>query len=458
MAPTATPEVTPSSPAVVATPTITEPRIASAQPNLVATPSPLTVTSAEPPTLVETPEALPYPERPKIYFRPAVQSVDHSGNAILQPSIRLAATPGDTAVVEPVSPAYPVTTTGPPIESIVPNEWSDSIVEGYGPPPPQTCAAPERPGPVQELVLRSRAALNGPRSPEPGIGVERVVYAPSFVDISQPLNNFRIRLEGGSGWENPDRSEYFWARIDGPRGVGTAQPEFGGAPPVGEREVDFQAMRFFYEIGGDKFSVATDLPIMMVDPEVYDNESGFGDMTITTKTVLLDGRQWQISNLFRIYAPTGNPRAGTGNGHLSLEPGFAFRYKWSDVTYLHSDIKYWIPAGGDDAHAGQVLNGGVALSHVWRDSDCQAVIPTLELTGFAFLNGLETLPGTIVGFPANPAEVDSAGVVNLHPGCRWVWDKGGDCGVQEFGLFSGFALTEQTLWDQFLRFEFRWSW
>jgi hypothetical protein len=127
------------------------------------------------------------------------------------------------------------------------------------------------------------------------------------------------------------------------------------------------------ERGTDQFSVATELPLRIVDPIDRRNTAGFGDMNVTTKTVLLNGRKWQLAHVFRSYFPTGSFRRGTGNGHFSLEPGVAYRYKFSDITYLHGDLKYWFPLGADPIYGGQFLNYGIGISRVAVDRDDFAV-------------------------------------------------------------------------------------
>jgi hypothetical protein len=39
---------------------------------------------------------------------------------------------------------------------------------------------------------------------------------------------------------------------------------------------------------------------------------------------------------------------------------------------------------------------------------------------------------------------------------RWVCDTAGDCGVREFGITSGFTVTEDHWYEEILRLELRW--
>jgi hypothetical protein len=175
-------------------------------------------------------------------------------------------------------------------------------------------------------------------------------------------------------------------------------------------------------------------------------------MNVVTKTVLLDGREWQLTQLFRSYFPTGSASRGTGNGHVSLEPGIALRYKWSPVTYFHGDLKYWFPLGADPDHSGPVLNYGFGISHVAYDSDEFAILPTLELLGWTVLDGRQSLPTGGL-----PQEVDSFGILNLHPGVRFVWDRENDWGRIDLGIGSGFSLTSDHWYSSVFRIDLRCS-
>jgi hypothetical protein len=308
--------------------------------------------------------------------------------------------------------------------------------------------------------------LLGPPCYEGALGVERVMHAPFFIDTTQPLKNCRVRFDFAYDHEFPDRAEYFWAKMNLPNvppspngGRGPTNP---GLPPMSRAEtsVDYQDLRFYIERGTKQFSVATEIPIRIVDPLIYDNESGMGDMNVTTKTILLDGRRWQLAQVFRSYFPTGSPTKGVGTGHVSLEPGVAYRYKWSDITYFHGDLKYWFPLGGHPTHSGEVLQYGFGLSHVLHETDYFAILPTLELVGWSIFDGDQTLPVGALLTPVPPFlsdSVDGMNIANLYTGVRFVWDNGNDCGTRECGISTGFAISEDHWYESILRVELRWS-
>ena len=97
-----------------------------------------------------------------------------------------------------------------------------------------------------------------------------------------------------------------------------------------------------------------------------------------------------------------------------------------------------------------VLQYGLGVSTVWYETLDKAVIPTLELVGASFLNGLTS-------GPLGPLSVDGDASIAIHPGIRFAWDRGGDVGVTEFGISTGFGLTSERQFDQLLRFELRFS-
>ncbi len=327
-----------------------------------------------------------------------------------------------------------------------PDMWVPEDMPYEGP-----MTAYEAAGPFLECGFTLLAHLNGPRSCPEGIGVENVMNAPFWLDTTQPLQNCRIRADAAADWEFPDRIEYFWAKTPGPKGAQAEFDAFGGEP-----NVDYQEVSFYIERGSERLSIGTDLPIRAVDPVVRRNTTGFGDMRVTTKAVLLDGKDWQLTQVFHTHLPTGSFRRGTGNGHVSLEPGVAWRYKWSDVTYIHGDLTYWFPIAADPFHSGQMFNYGIGISHIWIDGDKWALMPTLELNAWTILDGRQTFPFEFDD-PTDPrGEIDTLSVLNIHPGLRWVCDTAGDCGVREFGISSGITVTEDHWYEEILRLELRW--
>lgn len=309
----------------------------------------------------------------------------------------------------------------------------DEIVEGGYVMP----ATVPRPG----FFRRLGSALRRSRE-RAGIGRERVALAPFEIEASQPSNNLLMRFESVYGLQYPDRSEYFWAR--------TSALSRGKGPPLIEKSVDYQDLRFRMEAGGAKFSATTEVYLRNLNPVVNGNTGGFGDMNVATKLVMVDGADWQISQVFRTYILTGAVNKGLGVGHVSLEPGVLLRYRQSDLTYWHGELKFWWPIAGDFEQAGEVLKYGFGASHLLYDSDRFAIMPTAEFGGLIFLDGLKTLYPSGVAAP-----VDGDFVINFFPGVRIVQDTGGDLGLLEWGAGGGFTIGSNGWYNGLLRVDMR---
>jgi hypothetical protein len=280
---------------------------------------------------------------------------------------------------------------------------------------------------------------NRPISPtgEPGLGRERVMFAPFEIDITQTFGNFLLRADAAYNLTKPDRAEYFWARP----GRGPARPESG---------VDYQDFHFRMENGNNVFSLATDIPIRLLNPDVNGNNGGIGDIQLVQKTVLMNGSRWQMTQILRTVFNSGNARKGLGTGHISMEPGLLCRYKWSDLTYFHGQAELRFPIAGDPIYSGPALTWGVGVSHVWYETDTVAFIPTLE-----FIN-IWILDRQVTPFPGGlPVDVKGDGIFNLAPGLRTAWDTGGDLGVVELGFSSIFSVGSNGWYDALLRFDMR---
>ncbi|TWU23439.1 hypothetical protein Pla52o_29750 [Novipirellula galeiformis] len=286
---------------------------------------------------------------------------------------------------------------------------------------------------VQRSVNRIRSTR---QRVDAGLGSILVPNAPLVLDKTQPLHQYRIRTDFNYGNDFPDRSEYLWASpLKG--------PGYQGA-------IDTQEFAFMFEVGGDSASVQTEFSVRAFDAEFGGGHTGVGDIRITQKLKLFDGKRWQITQLMRVHTPTGNSAIGAGTGHVSMEPGVLMRWQQSCWTYWHGELEYRIPLGGDPLYSGDVLTYGFGVSSVWYETLSSAVIPTLELTSLNFLTGQKT--GMLTSLP-----VDGESAMALHPGVRFAWDRGGDFGITDLGISSGIPISDLHYFDSFLRFELRFT-
>lgn len=376
------------------------------------------------------------PRRPRVLFDPAVPTRGLGGSGVLRPVVTLVDSPGGE-----IAP----TVSGPPqsFSSPAPAPWGGErlpTVEDLG---LRRFLRPyaDRPRPVWNVLRFLTSSPDRSAGYDVGVARERLPFAHFELDSSQPLNNYRLRFDAAYDWEAPDRAEYLWSGADG-RG-----------PSVVESSVDYQDVRFLMEMGGKRLSVGTELPMRFLNPTDAGNTAGLGDVTVTTKTVLVDGSSWQLTQILRTQMPTGTAGMGRGNGHTSMEPGLIARYKWSEDVLLHSEFKFWFPLGADPEFSGQYLRYGLGIADVMIDTDDFAVLRSLELVAWSFLSGQRTV-GPLT---SNSVSVEGENVVNLYPGFRIVRDGVGDFGMFEVGCSSGLCLTERHLYRSLLRLDLRWS-
>ena len=290
--------------------------------------------------------------------------------------------------------------------------------------------------------LVQRFFLTPDSSGEAGIGQERVQFAPFEMDVTQPSNYWLIRADAGYGLQHPDRASFFWSRS----GSGQTQ-----------NSINYQDLRLINELGTDSFSVMTEIPVRAVDYlTTGGSDGGLGDMKVATKVRMINGKQWQISQIFRTYIPTGNMMRGTGTGHVSLEPGLLARYKVSPITYLHGQIKLWFPIGADPIVAGQVLTYGIGVSHVLYETDTFAVLPTLEMVNYQFMGShqrvVDPLTNTVL---VTSSRGDYA--TNLVMGTRFVLGPPGDLGLVELGVSGMFGMGSERYLDSMLRVDLKFN-
>ncbi len=273
-----------------------------------------------------------------------------------------------------------------------------------------------------------------------GIGSRQVPFALFHIDSVAPLSQIRLRADFANGLTTPDRAERFWAVSP----VGPSQPEL---------QVNYQTFSVYSETGGDSFSAFTEVPLIFLSPDVNASTAGLGNITIGQKFLLTNphNRRWQIAQIMRTYLPTGSASRGLGNELVALEPGLLFRYRASERTYFHGELKYWMPFGGDPVQAGSVFQYGTGMSHVLWQTDERAVMSTLELIGSTIGDGQATLPdGTVT-------RANGDTFFSILPGLRTALGPSGDLGLLEVGISSGLTFGDPGWYDSRVLFDVRWS-
>jgi hypothetical protein len=284
-----------------------------------------------------------------------------------------------------------------------------------------------------------RSFCSGPTCDE-GIGQERIMFAPFDIEVPLPSNYFAIRYDSADGLRTPDRAEYFWAS------------QSGAGPKAGERNIDYQDLRFVLSAGGKRFSTITEVPLRFIDAAGNGGTGGLGNVSVATKLLMIDGQQWKITQFFKTYLNTGSVIRGTANGHVSLEPGLLAQYQWSPTRYWFGELRYWFPVGADPSHAGNVLRYSVGTSKLWYETDTFAAIRTLEFVGTSVLSGKKTLPDGV-----SVVDVDGEHSLAILPGLRFVLGPAGDLGLFELGLQAGIATNKKGFYSSLSRIELRFN-
>jgi hypothetical protein len=198
------------------------------------------------------------------------------------------------------------------------------------------------------------------------------------------------------------------------------------------------------------------------------NASGFSDMNIGTKAVLLDCELLLLTFQFKTYLPVGDFTKGLGNGHVSLEPSLLFALKLTPDCYLQGQFAYWIPIGGDQLYEGDIYHAHFSFNKtLWCPCPGLRLVGTLEAehwqvvegnftaTDFlvshpnpSFQPGMKGTPKTIIGPVALSA---TTGMFSAGPGLRFYI-----CDKLDIGIGTQFAITEDHWAEEEVRADFRW--
>jgi hypothetical protein len=256
-----------------------------------------------------------------------------------------------------------------------------------------------------------------------------------FVEDARPVTQMTLRYDAGLNMQEPDRSEYFWAKIG------------GKGPKKPETSLQYNELSLITEAAAGNFGLAVAVPYLSIDPDVNPHAANFGDISITPKSLLLDCELLQIAFQFRTYIPTGNFTHGIGNGHVSLEPSLLAALKLTPSTYLQAQLAEWIPVGGDSSYEGAILHYHASLNQVlWRPIPDVQLIGTAEFNGWSFQAGQFTDP--VLG-PFQKSSGDT--FLSAGPGLRLVV-----CDKVDFGVGAAFELSGPLWPNELYRAEFRW--
>jgi hypothetical protein len=256
-----------------------------------------------------------------------------------------------------------------------------------------------------------------------------------YVDAARPVTQMRLRVDQMWHMNSPDRAEYFWARQ-------ASQPP-GKGPQGPVSNINVSEVRLYTEAGAGMAGIGFDMPYRRIEDDF--NSSGFADMVITTKAMLLDCELIQITFGTFITLPAGAAPKGLGTAHVSMEPSLIWGLKLAPNTYLQAVTGLWIPIGGDPQYQGNIFDYRFSLNQLlYKPCNDLQVIGTLELIGWSILNGSRT---DVVLGPVNA----KGNLISGGPGIRCFI-----CEKIDFGVGSMFSFTNQRWAEEEIRIDFRW--
>ena len=268
-----------------------------------------------------------------------------------------------------------------------------------------------------------------------------------FTDYARPRTVTRFRWDHGWNMRFPDRSEYFWAKINGGKGPMIAKGPNGRN---GETGLNWDQMYLYQEVAAANASFFIEMPYRATYPDISRHYAGFGDLNFGTKSLLIDCEMLQVTFQFKTYTPTGQPGKGLGTGHVSLEPALLLALRLAEGTYFQGQIAEWIPLGGDKTYAGSILKYNWSFNQVLaRPTVDSPIIGTMEFTGMTFQDGAYTDPNY---FRNNGARNSSGGTyLSIGPGLRH-----SVCDKFDYGGSVVWQVTDSGQWaNPLLRLEMR---
>jgi hypothetical protein len=258
-----------------------------------------------------------------------------------------------------------------------------------------------------------------------------IADASYFVDAARPITQMRLRVDQMWDMNSPDRAEYFWAKLGGK----------GPSTPV--RRIDVSEVKLYTEAAAGRAGIGIEVPYRHIEKDF--DSSGFADMSILTKAMLLDCELIQITFGFKTTIPIAAANKGLGTLNVGLEPSLIWAIRLTPTTYLQAQTALWIPVGGTPSFEGNIFIYRFSLNQIlYKPCNDWQLIGTLELDGWSILSGERTDASGQIG--------DAKGnLVSAGPGIRFVL-----CDRIDWGIGTLFSFTNQHWAEEMLRFEFRW--
>lgn len=282
-----------------------------------------------------------------------------------------------------------------------------------------------------------------------------------MLDSPRPQTMFRLKYDRWSNITTPDRGGFFWAGANGqstgPKPLRLASSGTKGIKPPVPQPIftNINDGTYSMEAGaGGKMAFFLNFPYRLVGTnDTYSGGAGFGDMSLGTKSVIIDSELLLLTFQFKTYMPIGNATNGTGLGVVRLEPSLIWSTKLSETTYFQGQLGEWVPLGGSN-YFGSVLLSKFSLNHQLVEIIPNVpLIGVLEVDGWTFQNGRYTqlfyTQDKQISALSRPANTQS--YWNIGPGARVAFGNKADLGM---GLL--FGMGSQSWGNPIVTVDFRW--
>lgn len=282
-----------------------------------------------------------------------------------------------------------------------------------------------------------------------------------MLDSPRPQTMFRLKYDRWSNITTPDRGGFFWAGANGqstgPKPLRLASSGSKGIKPPVPQPIftNINDGTYSMEAGaGGKMAFFLNFPYRLVGTnDTYSGGAGFGDMSLGTKSVIIDSELLLLTFQFKTYMPIGNATNGTGLGVVRLEPSLIWSTKLSETTYFQGQLGEWVPLGGSN-YFGSVLLSKFSLNHQLVEIIPNVpLIGVLEVDGWTFQNGRYTqlfyTQDKQISALSRPANTQS--YWNIGPGARVAFGNKADLGM---GLL--FGMGSQSWGNPIVTVDFRW--
>ncbi len=238
----------------------------------------------------------------------------------------------------------------------------------------------------------ARIGLNIYEEPEPEafeiFHRNQALRAPSHLDQAVPVDVFRTRVDFQNRMNHPDRAEYFWPKSGVFKYFGEAEDAQG--PGEAESRVDAMDVSFYAEaMLSYHVSMWTNVPFRSVNPEINQNESGIGDISVGLKwAFILDPNRAVAFQLATIF-PSGEGKHGLGAENWYLQPGLLWQESLTENLTFYADVQDRLPVAARSDFTGHVLRYGVGLSYLFELGNVR-VMPLAEVVGWSVLSGKQS--------------------------------------------------------------------